>query len=251
MSITRAALTELDERCEEIRRQLRTAEQSIEDTERVIELRKITHDKLKALAVQSDELEMVQVQLQSCLHFIREDVKPGNEEYVLRMKRATLERVKELLVAPLCPDKLKPIAEADILLLAEDKYTQAFLRSIEKHFQKCGSIDRYLAHLVFVGLPGSGKTTFISRLLDCKEAEEMCLACAFGVTSGIITVEVVLSEDTAASLHAVRVSKDCKWVKTSYRMSCLQQMTQEFTTVEVNSGAHENFVPYHTRINQI
>ena len=252
VATVKTALEELDGRCAEIVLQLSSAEQTIEDTERVLQLQLIGRDKLKSLATQRDEVESIQAQVHSCLHFIRENLKPGKEEYVLRMKRNTLERMK-VLTAPLQADKLKPIAEADIPLLAEtcglDRYSQAFLMNIEKHFQKCGFIDRYLAHLVFVGLPGSGKTTLIHHLLSLKEAEEMFMACSstvHGVVSGIITVEVILSED-ASSLHAVQVSEGCKWVKTGYRVSCFQQMNQEFATGEMNSGAHYNSRPSLTK----
>ena len=87
-----------------------------------------------------------------------------------------------------------------------------------------------------MGLPGSGKTTLIYRLLGLKEAEEMCKACAStGVVSGIITVEVTVAEDEA-SLHPITVGQGCKWEKADYRRSCWLQMDEDSFVLETDSG---------------
>jgi len=46
-----------------------------------------------------------------------------------------------------------------------DKESRKYLDNILRHMKKFGGpIERYLAHLVFLGLPASGKTTLIARL---------------------------------------------------------------------------------------
>ena len=75
---------------------------------------------------------------------------------------------------------------------------------------------------MFVGLPGSGKTTLIGRFLNLKEVEEMLKACAStGIVGGIIRVDVTEIE---ASMHAANIVRNCEWQKMEFGFSCLTQM---------------------------
>ena len=65
--------------------------------------------KAEGLAVQRDQLETTLAQLGSCLHFMRESVRTGNERDSLVMKTNTVRQVKEL-TTPFQPDMLKPNA---------------------------------------------------------------------------------------------------------------------------------------------
>ena len=92
---------------------------------------------------------------------------------------------------------------------------------MEKHLQSSGAV-RFLAHMVFVGLPGSGKSTLIARLLNLKGVDEMLKAHgSTGVMEGIITVDVTEDE---ASMHAANIGKNCEWQKVEFGLSCLRQM---------------------------
>ena len=51
---------------------------------------------LKSLAVEKRQLETVLVQLDSCLLFVRESLRPGNEEDVLTMKAMVVNQIQEL-----------------------------------------------------------------------------------------------------------------------------------------------------------
>ena len=70
-------------------------------------LHELTQEKLKGLAAQRDQIETTLAQLHSCLHFMRESLRPGNEGDVLMMKANTVRRVKEL-TTPFKPDFLEP-----------------------------------------------------------------------------------------------------------------------------------------------
>ena len=70
-------------------------------------------EKLKALATQRDELETIQVQLKSCLEFVRESLKTSSQGEVLKMKTTVIKQVKDL-TTQFQPDILKPKAEADV-----------------------------------------------------------------------------------------------------------------------------------------
>ncbi len=97
-----------------------------------------------------------------------------------------------------------------------------FCANVEKHLQRSGAVNRFLANIVFVGLPGSGKSTLIARLLNLKGVDEMLKASGpTGVMNGIITVDVTEDE---ASMHAANIGESCEWQKVEFGLSCLRQM---------------------------
>ena len=55
----------------------------VRETELIGQLDRVTQEKLKGLAAQRDQIETTLAQLCSCLHFMRESLRPGNEEDVL------------------------------------------------------------------------------------------------------------------------------------------------------------------------
>ena len=66
------------------------------ETNLIDQLHQMTQVRLKDLTTQSDQIETTLAQLTSCLHYMRESLKPGNEEDVLKMKTSTIKRVQEL-----------------------------------------------------------------------------------------------------------------------------------------------------------
>ena len=127
---TERTLARLDTRCGEINDQRAITEDTIHitfrrlrevlnvrETELIGRLHELTQEKLKDLAAQRDQIETTLAQLHSCLHFMRESLRPGNEGDVLMMKANTVRRVKEL-TAPFQPDFLEPNTKADIVFSA-------------------------------------------------------------------------------------------------------------------------------------
>ena len=90
---------------------------TVRETELIGHLHKTTQRKLKGLAAKSDQIETTLAQLDSCLHFMRESIKAGNESNVLMMKTNTVHQVKEL-TTPFQQDTLKPNTEADMVFSA-------------------------------------------------------------------------------------------------------------------------------------
>ena len=76
----------------------------------------MTQVKLKGLDSQMDQVETTLAQLKNCIHFMRESLKPGNEEDMMMMKSNTMNQVKEL-ITPFKPHYLKPCAKADITFI--------------------------------------------------------------------------------------------------------------------------------------
>ncbi|ORU94389.1 MAG: hypothetical protein A6F71_09265 [Cycloclasticus sp. symbiont of Poecilosclerida sp. M] len=124
------ALRELKTHHEEISDQRETIEKNIHiafrsvrealtvrETELIGQLNHMTQIKLKGLAGQIDRIETTLAQLKSCLDFVRESLKQGNERDVLMMKANTVQQVKELTTS-FQQDMLKPNTEADMVFLS-------------------------------------------------------------------------------------------------------------------------------------
>ena len=129
------ALAQLDRRHEEISDQQAVIEDNVRvtfrrlrevlnvrETEIIDQLHQTSQGKLKDLAAQSDQIETTLAQLNSCLHFIGESLKTGNEQDVLMMKTNTVNQAKEL-TTPFQPDFLKPDTAADMVFLASADMT--------------------------------------------------------------------------------------------------------------------------------
>ena len=126
VTVIMKALGQLDARCGEISDQRTAAAVNIHTTFRrlreVLDVRETeligqldleTQVKLKGLAAQRDQIETTLAQLHSCLHFMRESLRTGNEGDVLMMKANTLTQVKEL-TTPFQSDILEPNSKANI-----------------------------------------------------------------------------------------------------------------------------------------
>ena len=111
---------------------------TVRETELIGQLHKTTQRKLKGLAAQSDQIETTLAQLDSCLHFMRESIKAGNESDVLMMKTNTVHQVKEL-TTPFQADTLKPNTEPDMVFSALADLT-AMCQSYGQVFTS-GSLD--------------------------------------------------------------------------------------------------------------
>ena len=130
VTLVKNALEQLNSRCGEISDNRAAIEDNIHvtfrrlrevlkvrETELITQLHQMTQAKLKDLAAKSDQIETILAQLGSCLHFIGESLKTGNENDVLMMKMSTVQQVKEL-TTPFQPDMLKPNTEANMVFSA-------------------------------------------------------------------------------------------------------------------------------------
>ncbi len=119
------SLAQLDTRSREISDQRVTIEASIHDnirrlheildvrkTELIGQLHQMIQRKLKSIATQRDQMETIQAQLSSCIHFVNESLKSSSQGEVMKMKMKTtiVKKVKELTT----PFLFKPDTEADI-----------------------------------------------------------------------------------------------------------------------------------------
>ena len=160
---------------------------TVRETELIDQLHITTQGKLKGLAAKSDQIETTLAQLDSCLHFMRESIKAGNESDVLMMKTNTVHQVKEL-TTPFQADTLKPNTEADMVFSALADLT-AMCQSYGKVFAS-GSPDPSKCHTTGKGLEvaivGEKSTAILhaisyegklfeepSKSLECELASEI------------------------------------------------------------------------------
>ena len=120
------SLQQLDTQCQQITDQrealvgnihktIRQLHEALEvrKTELIGELDRITQKKLKTLAAQRDQIELVQTQLSSCLGFVKESLRTGSEGEILAMKKPVVKQVEEI-TAEFKGEVLAPQERADI-----------------------------------------------------------------------------------------------------------------------------------------
>ena len=109
VTTAKKALAQIESRCRDVSyQQTATAESvhvtfkrlrdvlRVRESELIGQLDQIAQRLLKDLAIRKDQIETTLAQLCSCLHFIREDLRTGKEEDVLKMKPNTVRQVREL-----------------------------------------------------------------------------------------------------------------------------------------------------------
>ena len=120
------SLQQLDTQCQQITDQrealvgnihktIRQLQEALEvrKTELIGQLDQITQQKLKTLAAQRDQIELVQTQLSSCLEFVKESLRTGSEGEILAMKKPVVKQVEEI-TAEFKAEVLVPQERADI-----------------------------------------------------------------------------------------------------------------------------------------
>ena len=120
------ALEGLDTRCGQITDQRQSIETDIKRSIRLIhealearqeelitQLDQMTQQKMKSLAAQRDQLELVATRLKSCRDFVQESLRTGSQGEILDMKRPFVQQVKEM-TAEFKPETLVPEELADL-----------------------------------------------------------------------------------------------------------------------------------------
>ena len=83
-----------------------------------------TELKLKNLAAQKDEVEMVQTQLASCQSFVKESLRTGSKGEVMKVKKTVMKRVREMM-DNFNPDMLPPCECANVKFISSPHPAQA------------------------------------------------------------------------------------------------------------------------------
>ena len=105
----------------DIHKQINRLLQALEQrrTELVGQLDQLTQQKLKGLAAQRDQCELVQTQLSSCLDYVEGSLKTSSEGEILAKKTTVLKQVQQI-TAKFNPIMMAPEQEADMILVTDD-----------------------------------------------------------------------------------------------------------------------------------
>ena len=133
---------------------------NVRETELISQLDQVTQGKLKDLAVQRDQIETTLAQLNSCLYFMRESLRTGNEGDVLMMKTNAVGQVKELTTS-FQPDILEPNTEADMIFIASADMT---------------AVCQNFGHVFAAGLPDPSQCHVTGKVAEVAAVGEKCTA---------------------------------------------------------------------------
>ena len=88
-------------------------------TELIGQLDQLTQHKLKSLAAQRDQVELLHTQLASCLEYVEGSLKTGTQGEILGMKAPVLKQIQRITTG-FNQDTLVPEEEANMLLASDD-----------------------------------------------------------------------------------------------------------------------------------
>ena len=109
-----------------IHKTIRRLQEAFEErkTELIGQLDKLTQQKMKSLAAQRDEFELVQTRLSSCLDFVSESLRTGSQAEILAAKKPVVQQIEEM-TAEFKPELLVPAEQADLKFTANAELTLA------------------------------------------------------------------------------------------------------------------------------
>ena len=184
LEATNTALLRLDSRCDnivarrvatetEIHKSFDEIHKTLEarEAELVAQLEGHTQQQLKKLSAQREEVEILQIQRESCVHFVRESICSGSPGDVLKMKAGVVKQVREL-VDTFDPHTLEPHEQATISFtpsaqLVKDCQEFGDLCQVDlPHVSKLGVKSNANFGLLFPTKPLVIEAQLVSRLTD-------------------------------------------------------------------------------------
>ena len=98
-----------------VHKTIRRLQEALEErkTELIGQLDQLTQQKMKSLAAQRDEFELVQTRLSSCLNFVSESLRTGSQAEILAAKKPVVQQIEEM-TAEFKPELLVPTEQADL-----------------------------------------------------------------------------------------------------------------------------------------
>ena len=205
------SLEQLDTRCQQITDQRKTVAENIHRTIRQLqealevrktkligELDQITQRKLKTLAAQRDQINLVQAQLSSCLNFVKESLRVGSKEEILAMKKPVVKQVQEIK-AEFNADILVPQEQEDIRFLASTSELTQTCQQFGKVYSHPVSPERCYATGKGLEVPTVGEqATIILHAIDAdgKKYEQPLVntSCELVSDAGGATVKAVVQK---------------------------------------------------------
>ena len=135
------------------------------------QLDQIAQQKLKSLAAQKDQIELVQTKLSSCLDFVNESLRTGSQKEILAMKKPVLKQIKEI-TAEFEPKALVPQQYADMkfysssdLLQSCQQFGKVYTHPVSPEW--CFATGKGLEPVAVVG----EQTTVVMHAIDVEGRE--------------------------------------------------------------------------------
>ena len=102
-----------------IHKTIRRLQEALEERKTVLigQLDQLTQQKMKSLAAQRDEFELVQTRLSSCLDFVSESLRTGSQAEILAAKKPVVQQIEEM-TAEFKPELLALVERADLKFIA-------------------------------------------------------------------------------------------------------------------------------------
>ena len=99
---------------------------------------------------------------------------------------------------------------------------------VQEAINKSGVIKRKLVHSVFLGSPGSGKSSLITRLVR-KELKDF--SPSTGVCEPVVIVDVGIEDSSAKHASVTVLLKAGEWSEAEFEVSVVRQMNKESITI--------------------
>ena len=182
-----------------------------------------TEVKLKNLAAQKDELETVQIQLVSCLSFVKESLRTGSKGEVMKVKKTMMKQVREM-TDNFNPDMLPPCELANVKFLSSphpapacQQFGTVYLQQVSP--KKCYALGEGLKEA-----KSNQIATAVLHIIDTKGEAMMTLVEA-------LTCELV-SEITSDSLNCPLKKVQANKYEINYQVACRGQYQLHIKVVD-------------------
>ena len=158
--------------------------------------------KVKNLAAQKDEVEIVYTQLVSCLSFVRESLRTGSQGEVMKIKKTVMKQIKEM-TDNFKPDVLSPCEQADIKFIPSPKLAQACQQFGDVRVNLVSPENCYATGKGIKVAEVGERVTVLLHTVDDKE--EACTTPAETVMSELVSV--ANNTKIECSITAIEASK--------------------------------------------
>ena len=160
----------------DIHKRINQLQQALEQrrTELIGQLDQLTQLKLKSLAAERDQVELLHTQLTSCLEYVEGSLTTGTQEEILGMKGSLLQQINQQIsqiTGDINPVILAPQEEADIFLVADSDLHQGFAKMV---VQSEKSVCREKCYCTGDGIKNAAFreiATFIVHAIDRNDKE--------------------------------------------------------------------------------
>ena len=185
----------------DIHKQIDQLQQALEQrrTELIGQLDQLTQHKLKSLAAQRDQVDLLHTQLTSCLEYVEGSLKTGTQEEILGMKGSLLQQIKQL-TGDFNSGILAPKEEANILIVGDSDLHHACEVFAEVEKSACPEKCYCTGHGIKSAKVGE-LATFIVHAID--ENDKECQQPVKGLSTELVSCKA----NTKAECQVRRVGE--------------------------------------------